>query len=351
MVASLAFVVLAVLFLTPDRQWVTFFSSVAAGSFFALGWITGSDQLRGRPLRGKVGVLFMSASVIFLAVAAGSSIYRETAGHIHEQSNARSHMPAIKPGSWDRWSDILIVETTTLYVHPYTVLPSYMFPIGVSLLIIGLPLKQRHEYYDVEKKAKHRLPLPKRLIFGLAPLLLGMSLLLFSLASTGYANAYGQFMSGKIEIPPAIGFVARGADYTIPTDAPLPLYVEFVFTPWLDCSLEFSISPDPSRPSKTEVNHLVFASNESEPVINITSKEVTYLIQLSSNIEYTFLTRSSSYNQTVPVVMSTKIEESLGRKALQIGGGCTIVGLAAVALTLHRFKNPDTDSSLSGDNR
>ncbi len=298
-----------ILFWVPERHWVSSLTLTLAAFFLTLGWIVETEQLFGVPLLGKIGVLMIFVSTMSLTLAAVSSIYCEIGMFRHEIS--------VEILGFSRWR--LVPTVKWVRIHPYAWLSPPLAAIGLFLLISGSALKIRYDYVVEER---YQLIHRKNFAIGLTILLVGISFLLFGGVCHGYIDVYERFMSSEVRVPPAYGYATIYGATAQPGGKPPLLYIDLVFSPWFNCHLENSISSHSSR----KVTLTVFIDNVSEPIINLTTNEIKYSLNLQANTQYVFRIRNT-VNRTVAIAMSTKINDSISQKAILLGVPLTIVGL------------------------
>jgi len=342
-----ALFVVAFCFLTTDRQVISSFSFTGASFFLVLGWMVGTEQLADRSVVGKIGVLLILVSVMLLAVATLASTYSEIGGYICDLTTQRSVMAPRKPNNpysfdtispiphvetGDRFDNRITVAAFKMYAHPYAWL-SPVAIVGIILFIFGFALKSRFNLYapEIDKKYHSRSP---KLLVGVLLLMLGASLFSLGVACYGYVSSYAEFMSGELVVPQAFGFVDTNLDGQYVGS--YPLYIDFVFTPWVDCYMETSIISDQSFTEVREVTYTVFTEDMSEPLSNTTSDQIRCSMQLSSNTCYTF--RVKSVDKRVPIILFTGIEESTSQELILIGTVPIFVGSTMIFLHLKHGK-------------
>lgn len=362
-IVGFALFIVAFCFLTIDRQVITSFSFTGAAFFLVLGWIVGTEQLVDRSVTGKIGVLLVLVSVMLITVAALSSTYSEIGGCVRDFTTQRSVMAPRKPNNPysfdtispiphvetnDRFAQRITVDVFQMHVYPYVWL-SPVAIVGIILLIFGFALKSRFTIYApesarAEKKSKYwKSP---KLFAGVLLLMLGAGLFSFGVTCYEYVNSYAEFMSGELVVPQAFGFqdANRDGQYV----GSYPLYIDFIFTPWVNCHMETSIISDQSYIEVREVTCTVFTDDISKPISNITSDQIRCSLQLSSNTCYTLRIRSG--DKRVPIIMSTKIQETTGHGFIFAGAVPMIAGSAIVAIQCKHGKDKSSTEEESEDN-
>lgn len=330
-IVGFLFLVVAVAFLVPDRQWISALCFVAAAFFFVVGWNVGTEQLTYAPVLGKIGVLMLSISIMTLTIAAVSSIYSEVGGCIHDISVSQYILWIDRYRPRLRHSMITEPAVEMLHVHPYASISSSLLTFGAFLLFGGLFLKYRYDYVvDI----KHQLTHQKHFAFGFFLLSVGMILLLFSSICRSYTDAYTDFLSGEVDVPSAYSYTELSTQKTYLGEC-LPLYIDFVFAPWFDCYFETWISSC----SANNVTLLVFVEDMNEPIVNTTSNEIRYSRNIQANTPYTYRIRNTQ-NHTVTVLMSTKIDEFMSETTMRIGSVLAATGfITAISLTRRQLKH------------
>jgi hypothetical protein len=358
-IVGFALFIVAFCFLTTDRQVITSFSFTGASFFLVLGWIVGTEQLADRSIAGKIGVLLILVSVMLLTVAALASTYSEIGGYILDLTNQRSVMAPRRPnnpysfdtvspiphvGTGDRFANRVTVDFIHMHVYPYAWL-SPVAIVGIMLLTFGFALKSRFTLYTPEEDKKRHRRSPK-LLAGVLLLILGATLFSLGVTYYGYVNSYAEFMSGELVVPQAFGFqdTNRDGQYV----GSYPMYIDFVFTPWINCHMETSIISDQSFIEVREVTHTIFTENISEPLSNTTSDQIRCSMQLSPNTQYTF--RIRSVDKRVPIILSTKIEEPMSQGFILTGAAPMVAGSIMIGLQLKNDKDKSGTEDKSRNN-
>jgi hypothetical protein len=151
-------------------------------------------------------------------------------------------------------------------------------------------------------------------------------------------------MSGEVKLPPVYGYATGSYEGMPPSVGPFSLYVDFMFTLWLDCCIESYINV----PSSKNVTLLVFVGDASEPIINYTSHEIRHSRNLQANIPCTFQIRNT-LNYSLTVVVFTEIASSMSPIATMIGVTLTVTGsVTALMLSRRELKHRKRDSSNLG---
>jgi hypothetical protein len=316
LVGFLCFVVM-LFFLAPYYQRISSLSLILGVFCFVIGWILSTAQLVGTSLANKIGVLMISVSVLSLTIAPVCLWYREI-GQVVPQMSLQEHLHYTGETKYFE----RIPTGTYLFVTPYAWVSFPLAIFGIIVLIFGLTLKRR--YADAaETDLAHR----KHFAFAFTLILAGVSFLLLSRVWYGYIGVYAEVMNGKLKVPPAHGQrKIHGWSAQTEETVEYPLYSDFLFTPWFDCSLESNISV----PSSNNVTLSIFAGDTGEPIIYVTSNEIRYSRNLEDSNQYIFRIRNTQ-NQSTSAIMSTKIDSPISQKIMMIGVTPIAVG-SAVAI-------------------
>jgi hypothetical protein len=102
-------------------------------------------------------------------------------------------------------------------------------------------------------------------------------------------------------------------------------YIDFMIVPWFNCRIDSFISTQ----SEANVTLSLSRRYESDTIITSTSNEINVSTRLLANVPYTMRIKNTR-NESVSIMMSTRISEPISQTAVSFGALFTIASLVSI---------------------